>query len=148
MPGVVNSVVTAFAGIDSAPNQAAYQTFAVANVAVVVAAAVAVTGVVARWIAASVLAVGVCAARVATALIGLGQMFALTGQLSGGGDPQLGWLALSVVLQAVPAVAAIVLLAWPFARGRRSSRAVVGDAFGPGVRFDSAGQPSAARDSR
>lgn len=120
LPNIITTFDLTYAGIANAPEMGAYQAFVAASTVYVVAGAVAVFGLLRRQAWAVVLGIGICVARLAMAGIGVTQMLSLASE---GMAPEFAWFAITVGLHAVPAVAAIVLLAWPFTRGADRSEA-------------------------
>ncbi len=112
LPGVIQTYAIGVAGIPDPSNVEAYQAFMVASVAFVIAAALAIYGVVRRRPWGVALGVGVAGTRLVTALVSTANLLTLNGEFFG--PDALGWnAAMFVAERALPAVAAIVLLLWP-----------------------------------
>ena len=90
-----------------------------AGVGLTVAAFAATFGILRRRPWGVVLGIGVAVAAVATAILGTISMVAMLGT-TGGLEDQLMWFVASVGLRGVPAIVALVLLAWPLLRGEGS----------------------------
>ncbi|MDQ2674829.1 MAG: hypothetical protein M3Y40_09265, partial [Chloroflexota bacterium] len=102
-------------GIADPPNVEGYQAFMVASVAFVLAAAVAIYGILRRRPWGVVLGIGVAGTRLVTALVSAANLFTLDGGLFG--PTAVGWNAAIIVAErAFPAVVAIGLLLWPMLR--------------------------------
>ena len=115
LPNTVQTVFATYAGIANAPNQGLHRAFAAGQAAAVITGALAVIGLVRRRGWAVPLAAGACLAALATATIGLVNWFGIIGE--NGTMPGTEWLIVQFALQPAPAVAGIVLLAWPFIDG-------------------------------
>jgi hypothetical protein len=117
IPSFLAAYQGTYAGIQDAPNQGLHLAFVVAGVAYVACAAGAIVGLLARRLWGVGLGVGVSIGRIITAVSGIRQMLGFADQFAGG-DPYLWYMSLTVGAGAIPALAAIVLLAWPFVTGR------------------------------
>lgn len=120
LPGSFSQFFAIGAGIPNAP-MTSLQLFIIANTAFVLASAAAIAGILRRRVWGAALGIGVGAARVTMAILGITSLLTILGA-EAMPDGQLGWLAATSALRAVPAVAAAVLLALPFWRERRTPR--------------------------
>jgi hypothetical protein len=118
LPGVIQTYVIGVAGIADPPNVEGYQAFMVASVAFVIAAALAIYGILRSRPWGVVLGIGVAGTRLVTALVSTANLFTLNGDFFG--PDAVGWnAAIFLAERAIPAIAAIVLLMWPLLRGSR-----------------------------
>ena len=116
LPGVIETYVIGVAGIADPPNVEGYQAFMVASVAFVIAAALAIYGILRRRPWGVALGIGVAGTRLVTALVSTANLFTLNGEFFG--PAGVGWnAAILLAERAIPAAAAIVLLLWPLLRG-------------------------------
>jgi hypothetical protein len=119
LPGTIQTYVIGVAGIADPPNVEGYQAFMVASVAFVIAAALAIYGILRRRPWGVVLGIGVAGTRLVTALVSTANLFTLNGDFFG--PDAVGWnAAIFLAERAIPAIAAIVLLLWPLLRGSRT----------------------------
>jgi hypothetical protein len=119
LPSTIQVYTTGVAGIPDPANVEAYQAFMVASAAFVLAAGLAVYGVLRRRPWGLVLGIGVAATRVAMTLASAVNLFSIEPDPFGPGG--LAWNVTNLVaLRALPAVAAIVLLLWPLLRASRT----------------------------
>lgn len=119
LPGVIQTYVIGVAGIADPPNVEGYQAFMVASVAFVIAAALAIYGILRRRPWGVALGIGVAGTRLVTALVSTANLFTLNGDFFG--PDAVGWnAAILLAERAIPAIAAIVLLLWPLLRWPRT----------------------------
>jgi hypothetical protein len=115
LPGGVRAYFATVAGIPDAPAVADQQAFLVASIIFVVAAVLAVGGIVRRRPWAVVLGVGLAASRLA---MSVASSFSLLSFADSFPPDEFAWqLGTLLALNAVPALVAIALLLWPFRRG-------------------------------
>jgi hypothetical protein len=115
LPNTIQTVMATYAGIVSAPNQGLHQAFAAGQVAAIVAGVLAVLGLLRRAAWAVALAAGVCLASIGTSAIALINWIGLIGDMEA--VPGSEWIVVQFALQPAPAVAGLLLLAWPFVDG-------------------------------
>lgn len=115
LPGAIAAYTATVAGITDAPGVADQQSFILASIAFVVAAVLAVVGILRRRPWAAVLGVGLAATRVAMSLASAVSLMSFADSFQPG---DLGLLlGTTLGLNGVPALAAIALLLWPLRRG-------------------------------
>jgi hypothetical protein len=114
LPQQVLSFFSATAGIPEVSGIRNFQILVAAQIAFVAATLAAVVGILRRQPWGIALGIGVSAARVAMAAMGIVSTLSIIGDSA---DPQLAWFVVTAGLQGLPALAAIVLLAWPLVRG-------------------------------
>lgn len=116
LPGTIQYYTTAVAGIPDPAGVEAYQAFTISSAAFVVAAALAVYGILRRRPWGLVLGIGVAGTRALMSLASSINLFSMNGDPLG---PE--GLAFNVFTlfaeRVVPALAAIGLLLWPLLRG-------------------------------
>jgi hypothetical protein len=115
LPSTIQLYTTGVAGIPDPAGVEGYQAFMVASVAFVVAAALAIYGIVRRRPWGVVLGVGVAVTRVAMTLASAVNLFSMG--LDPFGPGGLAWNVVDLIaLRGVPAGIAIALLLWPLLR--------------------------------
>jgi hypothetical protein len=122
LPASLVQVFVINSGIPNAPLTSVH-VFVIAHAAVVLAAAVAIVGVLRREVWGAALGIGVSGAMATRTVLGIASLLTMIGP-EGMPDGQLAWLVAQSALQAVPPIAAAVLLAPPFWRERRRPRPV------------------------
>jgi len=119
LPGAIVGYFALTAGLGDVSGVEVDEAFVAALAIFAVAAVFAVVGVLQRRTWGVVLAIGLAAARLATTLAAVAQMLVLFGDAQVVGDMSyVAFTATTIALQAVPPIAAIVLLAWPLLEGR------------------------------
>ncbi len=116
LPSTIQTYTVGVSGIIDPANVESYQAFMVASAVFVVAAGLAIYGILRRRPWGLVLGAGVAGTRLVMAIVASVNLLTLNGELFG--PAGLAWNAATVVAErAVPAAAAIVLLLWPLLRG-------------------------------
>jgi hypothetical protein len=128
LPGSVVGYWTLTAGLGDVRGLEAQQAFVVAQAAYVIAAGFAVGGILRRRTWGAVLGIGLAAAVAVSSAFNFAQITALYAE-SMSGDAYISTVASVIGMRMIPALAAIVLLLWPFMR--QSARRV--DASGHDV---------------
>jgi len=129
LPGNVMGFWTMTAGLGDVRGVEGYQVYLAAQVAYIVATAVAVVGILRRRVWGAVLGIGLAFVRVVWSGAILFQTIFTFGDVVGN-DLYLEFVISSIGLQAVPALVAIALLAWPLVR-RTTPSAQASDAEWP-----------------
>lgn len=127
LPGSIGSYGNLTAGIADTRGLEAYQAFIAGSAVFVLAAALAVIGILRRRPWGIVLGIGLAASRVAWAVLVLLDPAANWGDMP---EPML-LITNLIALRAGPAAAAIALLAWPLWRDRPASTDPVSAPAGP-----------------
>ncbi|HJP71512.1 MAG TPA: hypothetical protein VJ975_07315 [Candidatus Limnocylindria bacterium] len=122
LPASLVQVFVISSGIPNAPLTSVH-VFVIAHAAVVLAATVAILGILRRDVWGAALGIGVSGAMATRTVLGVASLLTMLGP-QGMPDGQLAWLVAQSALQAVPPIAAAVLLALPFWRERRRPRPV------------------------
>ncbi len=117
LPGSVVGYWTLTAGLGDVRGLEAQQAFVVAQAAYVIGAAFAVGGILRRRTWGAVLGIGLAAAVMVSSAFNFAQITALYAE-SMSGDAYLSTVASVIGMRMIPALAAIVLLLWPFIRQR------------------------------
>ncbi len=115
VPGSVVGYFTLTAGLGDVRGIEAQQAYVVAQAAYAIGAAFAVAGILRRRTWGAVLGIGLASATVVSSVLSFAQVTAMFESM--GGDAYLSILS-SIGMRMIPALAAIVLLLWPFVRGR------------------------------
>ena len=115
LPGVAMVYWTLTAGLGDVRGVESHQAYVVAQGVFVIGAAFAVAGILRRRTWGSVLGIGLAAALVLWNVLVLVETTTLYGE-SMGSDAYYSVLTGLIGMQSVPALAAVALLAWPFAR--------------------------------
>ena len=116
LPQQLVSFSSVTAGISDPAGIRNYQLVMAAQVAFVAASVAAMIGILRRYPWGTALGIGVSGTRVGIATLGIANTLSVTGEFGEQGS-ELAWYVVTAALQGVPAVAAMVLLAWPFWRG-------------------------------
>jgi hypothetical protein len=112
LPSTIQVYTTGVAGIPDPAGVEAYQAFIVASAAFVLAAVLAIYGILRRRPWGLVFGIGVAGTRVAMTLASAVNLFSIG--LDPFGPAGLAWNVVDLIaLRVVPAVVAIVLLLWP-----------------------------------
>ena len=122
LPASLVQVFAINSGIPNAPFTSLH-VFVLAHAAVVLATAVAILGILRREVWGAALGIGIGAALATRTALGIASLLIIAGP-AGMPDGQLGWFVAQSALQAVPPLAAAMLLALPFWRERRRPRLV------------------------
>jgi hypothetical protein len=125
LPGSIQSFLAATAGITDPQGVAHYQAFAIASAAFVIAAVVAVVGILRRRPWGVVTGMGLAAARVAMSVGSSSNLFGFAEQFPPQDFGQM--VGTLVALNLVPPLVAIILLAWPLPSGRSVAPAALPD---------------------
>ena len=116
LPSTIQLYTTGVAGIPDPSGVEAYQAFVVASVASVVAAALAIYGILRRRPWGVVLGIGVAATRAAMSVASTVNLLSMGLEVFG--PEGLGYnAATGLALNCLPAVVGVVLLLWPLLRG-------------------------------
>lgn len=115
LPGEWMAYWSVTAGLGDVRGLEGYQAYAVAQAAFVIAAAFAVFGILRRRTWGAILGIGLAAARVVWSGVGLFQTLTMYAD-SMSSDAILSLVSSGIGMQAIPALAAIALLAWPLLR--------------------------------
>ena len=116
LPSTIQLYTTGVAGIPDPAGVEGYQAFMVASAALVVAAALAIYGILRRRPWGVVLGIGVAATRAAMSVASTVNLFSMG--LDPFGPEGLGYnVATGLALNGLPALVAIALLLWPLLRG-------------------------------
>ena len=118
VPGSVVGYFTLTAGLGDVRGIEAQQAFVVAQAAYAIGAAFAVGGILRRRTWGAVLGIGLASATVVSSALSFAQFTAMFESM--GGDAYLSILS-SIGMRLIPALAAIVLLLWPFVRRGRDA---------------------------
>jgi len=119
LPGTIQAFLSATAGITDPQGVAHYQAFAAASAAFVVAAVLAVVGILRRRPWGVVTGIGLAATRVA---MSVGSTVSLFGFAESFPPQDFGQMVGTLVaLNMVPPLLAIALLAWPLLSGRSAA---------------------------
>ena len=121
LPGALMGYLNLIAGLGDVSGDEAQQAYVAALALFAIGAAFAVVGILRRRTWGAVLGMGLAAAVVVMIAIVMIQTISMVGSAIGD-DAYLSFALGSVGQRAIPALAAIVLLAWPFLR-RRAPRA-------------------------
>lgn len=117
LPGAVMGYWTLTAGLGDVQGVEGRQAFVVAQFAFVIGAAFAVGGILRRRIWGSVLGIGLALAQVVWAGLVLFETTSMFAEVMGS-DAYLSVVSGLIGMDAIPALAAIALLAWPLVRRR------------------------------
>ena len=115
LPGLIQGWLLNTAGLGP-PGDATGRLLVAASVGFVGASVIAIVGILRRQPWGAVLGIGVAVGRVVTTILAAISFLSVIGDSLPGG--QAIWYVAQVAQGSVPAVAAAVLLAWPFRRGR------------------------------
>ena len=115
LPGAWVAYWLLTAGLGDVRGVEGYQAYVVAHAAFVIAAAFAVFGILRRRTWGAILGIGLASARVVWSGAGLFQTLTMYAD-NMGSDAILSLISNGIGMQAIPALAAIALLAWPMLR--------------------------------
>ncbi len=116
VPGSVIGYVSLTAGLGDVRGIEAQQAYVVAQAAYAIAAAFAVAGILRRKTWGAVLGIGLASATVVSSVLAFAQVTAMLESMES--DAYLSIVASFIGMRLIPALAAIVLLLWPFVRAR------------------------------